>query len=159
MFLWHHFLYQYSTIRNLHCTFGMQCYTTALMVQSNYELNKHNKLMGMSNVNKHKKDNKAYIWFDIELVLWNALTECLCVHLCHCRGAWLRKSHFQRYLFPSFIFPPIFFTRLSFFSFPILVSCLSSWFSFPVRLYMSIYLCVCLLIVQREIEPWSTFWK
>lgn len=34
-----------------------------------YELNKHNKLMGMSNVNKHKKDNKAYIWFDIELVL------------------------------------------------------------------------------------------
>lgn len=109
MFLWHHFLYQYSTIRNLHCTFGMQCYTTTLMVQSNYELNKHNKLMGMSNVNKHKKDNKAYIWFDIELVLWNALTECLCVHLCHCRGAWLRKSHFQRYfLFPCLIFPPIF---------------------------------------------------
>lgn len=119
MFLWHHFLYQYSTIRNLHCTFGMQCYTTTLMVQSNYELNKHNKLMGMSNVNKHKKDNKAYIWFDIELVLWNALTECLCVHLCHCRGAWLRKSHFQRYfLFPCLIFPPIFFTRLSFLLFP-----------------------------------------
>lgn len=40
------------------------------MVQSNYELTRHNKLMGINNVNKHlKKDNKAYTWFNIELVL------------------------------------------------------------------------------------------
>lgn len=60
-----------STIRNLHCKFGMQCSLQCCQCStSKYKLNQHNKLMDMKHVNRVNiwKYNKAYIWYNIKLV-------------------------------------------------------------------------------------------